>query len=140
MCTQFTPSDTLREYPEQFATRGEWLAAWANRHCDAYHPSTRDECSHCHLMIEIYGPMPTPDDVWGHDRRRKASPNSIRRKNWLAIRPVVFERDGYTCVYCGATDDLAADHIYPQSKGGSDDLDNLQTLCRSCNSRKGTRA
>ena len=33
---------------------------------------------------------------------------------------------------------LTVDHIVPQSKGGTDHLDNLQLLCSACNSTKGT--
>ena len=35
---------------------------------------------------------------------------------------------------------MTIDHIVPQSKGGSDHLDNLQLLCGACNSMKGTRS
>lgn len=51
----------------------------------------------------------------------------------------VHERDAYRCRTCGGFADLTVDHIMPESLGGTIDLDNLQTLCRSCNSRKGAR-
>lgn len=55
------------------------------------------------------------------------------------VRQRVFERDEFCCVRCGSTEGLSLDHIYPWSLGGTDDPDNLQTLCRPCNSRKGAR-
>lgn len=48
----------------------------------------------------------------------------------------VFERDGYTCQYCGAKAsdvELHVDHIVPVSKGGGNGLDNLVTACATCN-------
>lgn len=56
------------------------------------------------------------------------------------IRLLVLKRDKYSCVKCGscARDiPLEVDHIVPVSKGGSDELDNLQTLCFECNRGKG---
>jgi 5-methylcytosine-specific restriction endonuclease McrA len=52
-------------------------------------------------------------------------------------RTTVFEKDKYTCQKCGRREALQVDHIIPVSKGGTNDLSNLQTLCRSCNLRKG---
>jgi hypothetical protein len=55
----------------------------------------------------------------------------------------VFERDGFTCQYCGAKaadDELQIDHITPKSLGGTDDVENLVTACQACNSGKGKRS
>lgn len=51
----------------------------------------------------------------------------------------IMRRDGRECVACGSKDDLTIDHIKPESKGGSLDPSNLQTLCCRCNSIKGVR-
>lgn len=55
------------------------------------------------------------------------------------LREAVLERDGRTCVYCGAVDDLTLDHVVPRVCGGSNGYPNLVTACRSCNSAKGDR-
>lgn len=46
---------------------------------------------------------------------------------------------GNKCSYCGVTDNLALDHIFPQKFGGKDAGDNLVYACRSCNSSKGKK-
>ena len=48
-------------------------------------------------------------------------------------------RDGYSCQVCGADQNLTVDHLIPISKGGTDDLDNLLTMCGRCNFSKGTK-
>lgn len=58
------------------------------------------------------------------------------------LRHEVFKRDNYRCRECGATNKettLEIDHIVPVSKGGSNSLSNLQTLCKKCNRAKHTR-
>jgi hypothetical protein len=55
------------------------------------------------------------------------------------LRWAVWERDDFTCRECGTRRDLSVDHIVPESKGGAMTPENLQTLCRPCNSRKGAR-
>lgn len=53
------------------------------------------------------------------------------------IRFQVFQRDNFTCQYCGNTPArgalLEADHIVPRAKGGPDTLENLVTACWECN-------
>ena len=56
------------------------------------------------------------------------------------LRLMVFERDGYTCLRCSSQKELRADHVVPESAGGETTLENLQTLCATCNSWKGTKS
>lgn len=64
---------------------------------------------------------------------------SQRRAISDTLRSAIYDRDGYACVECEGTDNLSLDHIWPHSRGGEDTLENLQTMCRSCNSKKGAR-
>jgi 5-methylcytosine-specific restriction protein A len=72
-------------------------------------------------------------DLWRIDR------GTYRRKIPAEVRQFVMDRDSNACRQCSATEDLALDHIYPWSKGGSDRAGNLQVLCQSCNSSKGAK-
>lgn len=54
-------------------------------------------------------------------------------REWGAILSIC----GFKCVSCGADKGIVKDHILPIYQGGSDGIENLQPLCRSCNSRKG---
>jgi ATP adenylyltransferase len=54
----------------------------------------------------------------------------------------VLKRAQFHCELCGIAADkkaLEVDHIVPRNKGGSDDLENLQALCYSCNAMKRDR-
>lgn len=70
-----------------------------------------------------------------HISRRKSIPGKIRLN--------VMERDNYKCQMCGRTVDdgvkLHIDHIIPVSKGGSNNMNNLQVLCHECNLAKHDR-
>lgn len=71
------------------------------------------------------------------------SDDSIVRKGSrdvnLRLRFRVMQRDNFKCCVCGASPAkdpsvvLHVDHIVPWSKGGKTELNNLQTLCSSCN-------
>lgn len=77
-------------------------------------------------------------------------PLMIQVEDWEQVRPrrapipdkvrqAVYESDGHRCVSCGVAENLSLDHIHPWSKGGSDEMHNLQTMCRPCNSAKSNR-
>ncbi len=49
----------------------------------------------------------------------------------------VFNRDKYTCQYCGRESrDITLDHIIPKSRAGSHEWDNVVACCFACNLRK----
>lgn len=68
--------------------------------------------------------------------RRRFQRWSERQAIPASVRAAVYARDGHSCVTCGTDESLSLDHIYPWSKGGADTIENLQTMCRPCNSRK----
>lgn len=52
------------------------------------------------------------------------------------LRFDIFKRDGFQCIYCGATPPsvlLHVDHVTPIALGGDNDIDNLVTACQPCN-------
>jgi 5-methylcytosine-specific restriction endonuclease McrA len=52
----------------------------------------------------------------------------------------VFNRDHYTCQYCGRqTRELTLDHVVPRHRGGQHTWDNIVSACIPCNRRKGGR-
>ncbi len=61
----------------------------------------------------------------------------------LSLRFAVLQRDRFSCVACGRSPAksrevvLHVDHIRPVSKGGKNEIKNLQTLCFDCNIGKG---
>lgn len=68
--------------------------------------------------------------------------NRIRGIN-IKTRYKIFQKDNFTCNYCksqgmrsGGNAILTIDHIIPIQYGGSNEENNLQTLCIKCNIKK----
>lgn len=60
-------------------------------------------------------------------------PVSYPAKERDQMRLIALRRDRYTCQHCRATKtDLRVHHIVPKEEGGTDDPDNLITLCHQC--------
>lgn len=64
--------------------------------------------------------------------KRQPWPEGLKRR--------LMRRQDSTCTYCGhrrAAYSMEIDHMVPVVKGGSNDIGNLQVICRQCNLRKG---
>ena len=72
------------------------------------------------------------DERWIRPTERPSSwPKGLKRELLL--------RQDYLCVYCGQrrkSQNFEIDHMTPVKRGGSNDMDNLQGLCKPCNKRK----
>jgi 5-methylcytosine-specific restriction endonuclease McrA len=59
------------------------------------------------------------------------------RRERKLTRCEVFNRDRYTCQYCGKeTRQLTLDHIIPRYRGGQHTWENVASACVPCNRRK----
>jgi len=62
------------------------------------------------------------------------------RPQMRLTRREVFQRDRYTCMYCGKQGhDLTLDHVFPRHRGGKHTWENLVSACKLCNHRKAGR-
>lgn len=56
-------------------------------------------------------------------------------------RKKVHEKYNFKCAYCGDLleyEDMQVDHIFPKDRGGSNEINNLNPSCRTCNFYKST--
>lgn len=92
-------------------------------------------------------PVPTVRDIIFRARFRMKIIDDEEYQKWCrhyerkpltpTQRQAIRMRDGNRCILCSSKESLEVDHIVPVCLGGTNDSDNLQTLCKKCNRKKG---
>jgi 5-methylcytosine-specific restriction protein A len=89
----------------------------------------------------VAGYKSAPRQVWQHKRTSRHARGYGTA--WEHLRKEVMQRDKGLCQPClrknRVTAAAAVDHIKPKAKGGTDDLTNLEAICRPCHLDKTLR-
>ena len=85
-----------------------------------------------------------PDTAAAHARKRRAAKMSARGSHTKSEIYEIIDIQGWRCANPNCLADLSehgydVDHVWPLSRGGSNSAENLQCLCKSCNSSKGAK-
>ena len=95
-------------------------------------PTAKSFCEPCLVIKKANAPK----------RDRPSSSMRGYDSQWQKIRIIILRRDNWTCLKCNKKligTDATVDHVQPLSRGGTSDINNLQSMCRSCNSSKKDR-
>lgn len=130
-------------------SRDEWVQSNPEISYDTIYRRFRGWTNACHRFMEYKSgaKIDTTNNLQqeAKAKAKRSKPSTDENKKVIArslsvnIRYKVLLRDKFRCNSCGKSPSantgtmLHVDHIVPFSKGGGNDLDNLQTLCQDCN-------
>ncbi len=129
------------EHKEQIA---EYKKAWTRAngprtasHKRAYYEQNREEVIACSKEWAENNLGKVKRFKADNSRKRRAAKHTSRGNFTAKEFEELCGRYGNRCLNCGALGVmLEADHVVPLTRGGSDDIDNIQPLCGVCNRSK----
>lgn len=77
-----------------------------------------------------------PDKVKRQRRRYRARKHNAEGNFTQKQFKNLCNQYGNRCVCCGKKKNLEPDHVVPLARGGTNDIANIQPLCRQCNASK----
>jgi len=110
---------------------------YCSRKCNSKHYGVAINCKECSTSF-----TPALHNQQFCSKKCRVANEASKMKSYNDARKrtsdyVIFERDNFKCVYCGASAHngalLHVDHIYPKSLGGKSDVFNLVSSCSKCN-------
>ncbi len=104
-----------RESPDYRKKQQEWNVKWKVSNLEKVRAHKRKSQKKIHETLRVVGYVTTE------------------------VRSIVYSKYNNKCAVCETTKNKTVDHIVPISKGGKTVLNNLQLLCRSCNSQKSNK-
>jgi 5-methylcytosine-specific restriction endonuclease McrA len=124
-----------KEYPEKVK---KTLSNWEHEHKEE-RLRYKAEYRRTHKKTITLYREKNPDKFKVFKQNRRAREvqaiGSFTAKQWRDL----CDRYNNKCLGCGKKRKLTADHVVPLSKGGTNRISNIQPLCGSCNSKKGTK-
>jgi 5-methylcytosine-specific restriction endonuclease McrA len=126
---------------EHFERNRFWQKNYTERHPEvreAYRQANREKLSEQEKTWRQANPEKCATYFENRRTRKKQASGSFSSQEWKALK-IHYD---YTCLRCGRQEPeirLTADHVVPLAKGGSNFIDNIQPLCRFCNTSKGVK-
>lgn len=118
----------------------DWNYLYKKYHNNTYNAKVlEDKINELMANEEVTDKKGIYEYVLSNENPEVARKLSKRTFNQMDKRTVYERQKGY-CAMCGEyhpIEEMAADHIKPWWNGGTTTIDNLQMVCRKCNSRKG---
>ena len=138
-CRECTRAARRKDYSENKEKYAAWNASWNARYPEERRQleANRDkEKKRSSYRIWIIN---NPEAKRANDHNYRARKVNAEGKMTAEIIESVFVAYGRRCLKCGSADNLQIDHVVPLMLGGSNLFNNLQPLCKSCNSAKRAR-
>jgi len=111
----------------------EAIAMWCNVSIEAAQGLVINLIEDGVLVRDFSGQLCAPAFMDEHKAVKRYEVSVDTRKH-------VYGRDGNRCRYCGdEAGPFHLDHVFPRSRGGSNEAGNLVVACAKCNIRKRTR-
>lgn len=128
---KWVPENEVREILAEFREQDLTIAEMA-KECGVDPKTITNQLSRFGLQGGLRSGERTPQWKGGHSK--------YRGPGWLTIREQILERDGYSCIMCGKTQDearadghgLSVHHIIPFCETQDNSPENLESLCQSC--------
>lgn len=128
----------FKKHPKQDLSHGpvvDWVEA---KYLKLYNKKPRDTWRAIRMLHQEGFLIKVKKGIYRYE------PNYVKEIKLFEFTPEqkeeIFKRDNYKCTLCGRKKEegveLCADHVTPKDRGGTNTIENGQTLCMQCNLRK----